>query len=310
MKKFGDRYQSLFKVTLLVFNFFICVAFFEKFFGNVQFFVQLKTILVPNGWWGEIGLGRGISLLSTEPSRAAIEVAIVYSLLWFYYKRYRAYLTLTFIALELLLIKSMTGAIFCMIAILAAYPVMFLSMSFIVMYYFLNIHDNQIFEIRWLAIVKDVLDASNWEAVLDIFLALSGNRIISLVASVKTILTYPLGLGIGGSTIAADQIYEMIDLREKINVFQHKNFNGDYNLKSSSFFSSLLMEVGILSLTFLFVYIRFIIKSLNNARNGIVLPISVITFSLLFIGPAGSPIPFACLGLLVLHNRAEGGATK
>ena len=305
IKKYKSRYEVLFKALMVIYHVLMCIAVIEQFFGGLQFLIQLKALLVPNGWWGEIGAGRGISLLSTEPSRASIEVAIIYSVLWFHYRQYRTYLTITFIIIELVLLKSMSGAIFCVVAISVAYPLT-ATLSLLTLTLFLTLSsDFTIPTARWLIVFKEVWLASTWGTVFDALIVFSGTRIISLVASVKTLFYYPLGLGFGGSRLISDQIYETIEMRHNIRAFTNKDFSGNFNIKPSSFFSSILMELGAIGIMAIMLYVRFIAKNLKQRKNGFIVPVLIISFSLLFLGPVGSPIPFTCLGLAILFNQCD-----
>lgn len=300
------NYRSFFKVTLLAYNFLLIIGITEYFLGDSVFLAQVKSYLVPNGWWGEVGFGRGISLLSTEPSRASIEVALLYSVLWFYYKKYRIYLTITFIILEMLMIKSVTGAVFCLIAITVAYPLLmiimfgFAAVTF-VFYGLLDISLNN----RWVSVLKNILMAPTLSSVSSLIISISGYRIISIIASFKTLVQFPFGLGVGGSNYISEQIYQGIEMRNDIVAFKNNDFGLNYNLKPSSFFSLLLMEIGLLCIYTIIVYFKFILNNLKYKKEGFLLPVIVVTSSLIFLGPVGSPIPFVCLALAVLFNKAQ-----
>ena len=253
---------------------------------------------------------RGVSGLSSEPARQALEIVLIYSTFITvsahkYSRRKRSLIDLVIFTYLAFINKSVTGVgLFFIYALFTRFSfksIIKLSLVSVIMVLFIKFLPDTIKDRnRFLALAGDLAN-SNLNKT-EFIIKQSGFRIPSIltVYSRPTILGYGFGnwrLGIRESLLNNQ------NLQYKLTKSANQLILG--GVRPMSFSSGLILEGGlylsISVLIMLFLSIPIIKSAYFHSKyfaNLISKTIIFIIFSLLFIGTIGSPIPFICLGLL------------
>lgn len=260
---------------------------------------RLIAFLVERGLAEQFGNGRGITLLSSEPSRAGYEfVFISATFIQFYLKnpQRQLYADLAMLLMLILVIKSAIGLAFGAVyfvgkyGLKAAIPIAVLigGLSFL----------SGAIESRAISIIWYTLDE---DTIYDAFVFLmnqSGFRLISVYSAYIYGIMNPFGGGIGfwetTSLLALEQSgFDAIDL----SYFRFRT--GEFfAVRPTSFVSSLFLDTGWLAVLVVYFVVYSSIRLLGTSRGnrGI---LAAFFFFIFVVGSIGNPVPWICVALLV-----------
>lgn len=294
---------SAFKKTF----FFLIILAIIQFSGllatlNISF---LFEFLVPRSAVTELGAGRGVTLLSTEPSRAAIELIFIYLCCRFTclnQKNHLLFDTIVFIILALV-IKSAIGILFFTLFFITtinpARTVPFLLVIFVVTGYLV---ENSNF--RWLVVFAEISRAENLHLLWSSLLNLSGFRFISVYAGYLYGFLNPFGAGIGywaDSSIIALNLTNI--LPQEISYFASRDHLNWVSLRPTSYASSLSLDTGVVGLLFfLFMLRKYFYLLFNRSIYAISIPFFVYLF---VVGSIGNPLPWMALAVVMRKKMDE-----
>lgn len=255
--------------------------------------------------------GKGFSGLSTEPSRQAIELVILFSTVIAISK----YTKLRVIFLEVILLlyllfinSSATGVAFYLIYLLKYFFNFKIFLAFILIIIFtlfIYLFPWQSLNIRGVNVISDIITTGiSSDTIFDLLFDKSGFRFSTVIAvySNPTLLGYGLGnwgFGMIESLSMSPYLYEFNEY------FDWACGGEPCAIRASSFVSAMVLEAGVIvTLIILFILIKeknkvskeeIIFHQFTRPNLSSFIPV---IFSLLLIGDTGNPIPFIALAIL------------
>lgn len=269
--------------------------YFLLFLGLVQYFnlipffdIFLKFIVPRSSASALEESGRGVTLLSTEPARAGIELLFLFALinLTNKFSKYKILIEIFFLLYVILILKSATVLFMTLLyfgIIYFNFKKLFLYASFIFLLIFFSLNTNTVS--RSATLIRDL---SNLPLEEQYFLLVntSGNRLISILTFYPYAFKKLIGGGIGNWLISSMEALKFA----KINPSDYNFFKYDYNLgmRGSGYFTNLALDTGIIGLI---PVVYFVFKSLKTKfiddRYSIAF-LFIFIFSLFFIGSVGT----------------------
>lgn len=281
--------------------------------GILNVLDPLFDILIPRGGASVVGVERGASIFSTEPSRASVELVFMYAILAMDNRNSQTWLKgtllmdLIFVLLIIFVGRSATGLLFCMIFVISKYPIKSLptfifgaiSASFFTL------------EIRSIDLVSILISQEGLGELIKTITVQSGFRIISVVSAYVYAINTWFGCGVGAWTTEAILSYQMAGYTvEDTNYFIYNHNSEFVNLKPTAFMALIALEFGFFGL----ILATFIV--LKQLKPGILCSCkntrAVIFMLLLYIfivGAVGNPIPWVC-GALAINLLEEKVTTR
>ncbi len=293
-----NRFIFFFLITLGLLQIFNLIPW-------VNFFLEF---LVPRASSGAlIEENRGVTLISSEPARAGVELIFIYFLFSLTIKKnFKVFFDLAMGFFLLLVVQS---------AMAFALYLIYISLSYIktsILIYFIS--GSLIFLIqsyegggRSLDLVRELTNVNSEDAALIIFNT-GGHRIFSIWSSFNFGLVNLFGGGVGAwqdTSIQAINLtgYDISQLR----YFQVHGGGGPVAIRSSGIVSNMMLDLGIFySILFfgsLLLYIKNTIKYLK--LFWVAFPV-VITFlfKILAVGSVGTPVEIFCFILYIRYLQA------
>ncbi len=276
-------------------------------------------LLINRGAEGVIGSGRGVALLSSEPSRAGYEFLFIYMLFRFTklvnVRKGKVFLFDILVSLFILLfIKSALAAIFLFIYMFYNYrSYIYYTFPFVfVLVLLLGLNLNNL--IAFLAdsntrslvlaslTLQTIIDGGFW----NLFMNASGFRGVSIYSAYLIGFNDLIGHGIGNweksSLIALESSgYSPADL------LYFSSREGIFtSIRPTSFIASLMLDVGVIGVSILLYCIRrILILYTCDASRGI---LYCFAFYIFFIGSVGNPVPWLVVGIVAgILNTSQGG---
>lgn len=267
--------------------------------GVLSFLEPVFNLLLTRGNTDAFGLGRGVSLLSSEPSRAAYEVIFVY-ITWLYIKSYSKkkqllfdFLILFFLAV---VIRSSLGLVTFSVYLLFKYRLKFILPMILIPLLVLPFLEDS--TSRALQFVYSIAATSNPGDLYDFILNQSGFRLISLVGSYKYALLHPFGGGVGLWTTSSLVALDLTGASPSLIPYFIENGGGNFiPVRPDSFLASIALDVGLLGILFTIYLIKPLIVVLKKVNNHIFAIVGVFLFIIIFTGAVGNPIPWVCVAL-------------
>lgn len=293
VKKINEMLSFIFPI--------FCLTAILQAFGMLSVFEVIFDFAIPRGGVSNIGEGRGVSIFSTEPSRAAVELlfmygaltAIGYSIRGFKFGSLRSDL---FVGLLILgVIKSATGLLFFFVLLAFRRPVLLwpiLGCIFVVLIYFA-------IETRAVALIFDVFESGSLTEALRFLVSQSGFRILSVVSSYIYGINNFLGSGIGGwAYLAVESYYNAGFIPSDVSFFRIHHGGQFVGLKPTAYGAIVALELGCISVIVLAFYLQSRLRLFSIGYEKHELCVIVIFLLYVFvIGAVGNPIPWVCAAL-------------
>jgi hypothetical protein len=267
-------------------------------------------VLIPRGGTSVAGGGRGVSLLSTEPSRAGIELVFLYATLCLngrFGGRHRELLfDILVLFFILLVVRSFIGLAFFMLYFGAKRPLhlgvlVLLSPAVIVWF------DDAT---RSISIIKTVLSAHSISEIWGFIFNQSGFRLISVYSAYVYGFNQLIGHGIGSWESVAAYSYVFAGFSpNEVSYFVTHVESEFVSLKPTAWFSLLFLELGAtfgLLITGLCLYIGY--KEVARCSVAILPMVLIFLVSVFLTGAVGNPIPWVCLAMSIrisVSNRCN-----
>lgn len=302
-------------------SFFVCIFIgIFQFYFDIYLLETLSQFLTPRTAVSPDNVGvtqRGVSVLSSEHSRSAIELVLLSSVIICYEKNIKNYVYWFFLFLIFYLFfinKSLSSFLFVF--------VLFISYLFVInkLNYktILWLVTFQILIISTLIISINYLPAEiyNSTRILAVFKDLSGQPLDQLFlkiyehsglrgSSQMAIYLEPklFGNGLGEAKQAVrDGIAKNEFLKCCLGNWYSHNVDVITRHRPSSFLAVTVSELGLVGGFCLFYYLFYIIKLKNKGIslvNNKIFLISASLFTILFLGTTGSPIPFIVMAMIL-----------
>lgn len=244
---------------------------------------------------------RGVSLFSTEPSRAGAEFVVVSILyFWFRHNQGKKYVMEFLISIFLILfvIRSGTAALLLIIAFLAFSPLkggLTLAISAMgIMFVPIDLLG------RGIGLIQEVFAQHSMDETYLFLLNESGFRLISNFAAYSSFIQNPFGYGVGqwqtSSVITLDSLG---DAATQAAFF--RELGGIVSVRPTSLFGQLILDSGILGIlaSVFFIVSHAVLKQDSFARALFAVFLAIT----MFFGDAGNPVPWVGLSLMICQNR-------
>jgi hypothetical protein len=285
--------------------FYIILGFFQS-IGIINFLTPIFRFLISRG--SAVSLldigGRGVNLLTNEPSHAAFDLIFIY-ITWTYLQIHSKvkelfYDFFIFIFL-LLIIRSATGIMIFGLYLLFKYR---LKLALLLMA-ILSLVLPFIFEIiersagRAIEFIYSLLLTSSLEELFRLLLIASGNRLISQIASYKYIFINPFGGGIGLWTYSSLDALNSIDIisPKEIWFFDHGGGGNFIAVRPSSYMASIALDMGFLGIGSVLYMLKPIFFLLKKITDDIFPLTACFIFVVLLYSSPGQPIHWVCMAL-------------
>lgn len=309
----GNNFNKAKNQVEIIICLFIFVALLQ-YFNLIDFLKPLFDLLKSRGEAsGTIG-ERGVSIFSTEPSRAAFEMVLLYSIvrlnIEYKWPRKILYLDAAFIIFLLFVIKSMTGVTIFLI-LLAFYnlklrkvliPIALISL-FLSLGYFFNTElllflkeSNN----RTLLLFSKILLSGD---LFEVLIPASGFRFVSVVSSYTYAFTNFFGGGVGNWSYTSINALSFINAEQfKIPYFYYTCSDYICPVRPTSIFANIALDFGILGISFI-VYFIYHFRKIIHLKY---LPVFYyLLFCFFFNSAVGHPLPWFVLSYIVALSKME-----
>ena len=296
--------NKLLNINRKVFYFLLLLGGFQ--FSGAITLLGLEGIidlLMHRGAYGVIGSGRGVALLSSEPSRASYEFLFVYMLFRSFnnYSRYFNILMDVLVSLFLLfVIRSATGAIFLIIFIFFQYRKVFLAIVIFLFIYLsitgLTLETNN--TSRALELILFSFEAMQVGGFWQLFLTSSGFRGISVYASYLSGFQNYFGHGVGQWELSSlNALNNTGFLPSEITYFSSKGL-GFTSVRPTSYIAALMLDIGLIGVS-IFIYLIHEVFKIYESNKGLLF---CFLFYIFFMGDIGNPVPWLVMAISVAKN--------
>lgn len=283
------------------------VFYFILFFGFLQtlnltnFLEDIYSFLIPRGNFKTLSIsGRGASLLSTEPSRAALEVVFLALLLRKTIMKRQIYFDIFILAYVNLVIQGGYALLYSSIYFL--FSLSRKSFKIIVSLFTVSIvfSIETITSFRGYYILSRLFETNTF---LETLVQLSGFRVLSFIASIKFAFLNPFGGGFGNwevSSLAALNLTKFDPSTIPHFIYLSEGFW--HPIKPTSIFGNMLLDFGLFGTIILLVLFALFVRKYGNilkTHMDIYLTFLVYFF---FFGYLGNPIPPIVFALCLNKN--------
>jgi hypothetical protein len=299
----NDSYVNKINETLKFIFPIFCITAILQVLGMLTVFDVIFDFVIPRGGVIAIGEGRGVSIFSTEPSRAAVELLFMYGALTamgysFRGVKFGSLRSDLFIGLLILgVIKSATGLLFFFVLLAVRRPVLLwpivICISLILSYLAV--------ETRALALIFDVIESGSFTEALRYLVSQSGFRILSVVSSYIYGLYTFLGSGIGSWEYLAVDSYHLAGfIASDVSFFRYYYEGHFVALKPTAYGALVTLELGFISVVLFAFYLQSRLRLFSLGYKKHELGVMVIFLLYVFlIGAVGNPVPWVCAALVL-----------
>lgn len=274
--------------------------------GVIGFLDPVFKFLIPRGTAESLAFmgNRGITLFSSEPSRASYELIFIYiAFRTIFVKKNRlVYYDFFLLLFVLFIIKSGTGLILLIVFFVIFYKskfILILSILTLIALPFIDYMSG-----RAMSILFDLLSSSSFNNLYNILLNLSGFRLISIIASFYYGILHPFGGGIGNWQESSILAFKLTNIDpSSINFFKYRGGGEFIPVRPSSYISSLFLDMGLIGVIMYFLFLFKICKKfISKYTINIFL---YFLFYLIAVGAVGDPIPFitTAIALRFVENK-------
>ena len=292
------------RLNTIVFWFLLMLGSLQ-FFNLIPFLNSTLEFLVPRASSGALSdMGRGVTLLSTEPARAGIELIFIYFLYRLTLSNIKKKVFDVFILLFLVIVvqSAMAMLLYFLFLIFTYFRVALLVFIFSGAVTTLLVGSEG--GGRSVELLRD-LASSDIQSGLFLLFNTGGHRVFSLWSSYNYGLSNLFGGGVGAwkySSIEAINLtgYDISMLR----YFQVHGAGGAIPIRSSGIVSNMVLDLGYLFVSLFLWYLISLIKRVykNTKQFSSAVPI-ILTFmiKILAIGSVGTPVEVFCFIVFIRY---------
>lgn len=278
---------------------------FMLFLGLLQFLDLLGPLgeflswLTPRASHKALGAGRGVTLMSSEPSRAASELIFLYGVWRTFKKVTQKQLLLCdflFSMLVLGLIRSASGLALLVVLFSFSYGSRFFLLCLfaaIPAYFFLKAS-------RAVVVALNALKSESWAELYLFLIDASGFRLVSLVSAYLAGLTKLFGYGVGlWESSSIDAMREAGFDPGSVSYFVDMTDSNFSSFRPNSYFSNAALDFGLVGLIIIgrliYPYTKMFIGT-DPSRKAV---LALFLFTFAFDGSVGNPIPWICFAVAI-----------
>jgi hypothetical protein len=292
------------KTIKVIFISFIIFGFIQ-YSGLLANFENFFRIFIPRLYMQKIGGGRGVTIFSSEPSRASYEFLFLYIFLRQFIIKNKYFLyDLLYLSFSLLIIKSATGILLSALYFLIVYkkriPIIITFFIIIGLILINSFSDNRSFVI--LATLLNRLTKLDFGTAFYFILNESGYRLISIIGAYSYGIITFIGTGIGNWEIGISNAIKFLEINpSSIVIYNTIDGSNFVSTRPTAFLASYILDFGLLGF--------FILAYSFNSTIKLILPFIPkklsITFLIyiFFVGDIGNPIPWIIMALTFRFNK-------
>lgn len=294
--------STILKISKIVFPLiiFLLILGMLQFLGLVKFLDPLFKFLITRGSSESFESGgRGVNLLTTEPSRAGVELVYMYffSRIFLVNNKKRVIFDFLIVLFLLFIIRSATSLFILLLGLLFDYRkkmpflVFIGTIVIIVLSLIISRNDN----LRLIRVVSVIIDMFSQLSFKDLTLYLvnaSGFRIISILGAYFFGLLHPFGGLVGNWQKTSVEGLYLTGFSPSEIYFFRELFNSQFiPVRPTSFCANIMIDFGLFGFIFVFVFIFILVKKykLTYSSNKKTI-LFLFLFSILLYGEAGHPI--------------------
>jgi len=259
--------------------------------------------IVPRGSWGalEVG-GRGVPLLSTEPSRASVELIFLYAIVRYnvlpqvkLIGKYIFVFDVSVFLFVFVFLKSMAGLVFLVIFFLPIYRLPFaLVLLAVVLGSSVYVENNRAF-----SVFMSLFSSGSFTQLFSTLLNASGFRVVSVLSAYYSGVLIPIGQGVGAWELSSIKSMMMAGFAASdIQYFRYFSSGDFIGVRPASFVSNLFLDIGLMGFLLVCYLLKGVLMEVVNLKPPFSI-ISLFLFSTFFFGAVGNPIPWICLALVL-----------
>jgi len=275
-----------------------CILLVLQFSGFFTFLDPIFKTLIPRSSASSLGF-RGITLLSTEPSRASVEFIFVYLVvrtLWLP-KRFKTMADIVVGLVILLVFKAATSIFLYGVFIALFNKVLLLSVVPFALY--LIAVNTPLVSGRALVLINSLLSLP-FEDALFLFVNTSGNRAISVMAAVEYGMAYPFGGGVGNwKETSIDALLLTGYDYTTLNYFNAEWKKGELHFRATGYMMNLMMDLGVIGIICATTLIYHLSKPFLKNSNTEKKVFSLFLINIFFVGSVGAPVPWIAAAILL-----------
>lgn len=259
--------------------------------------------------------GRGVSLLSSEPARAGIELVSIYLVVRFGIKSRKMQIIGDFcLGLFLLLvIKSAQSLAFYFVFLGIFHNIRLIKVVPFFLVGIVLLARAWEFDGRVVVLIKDIYEQSSLRDVLYLVSNTSGHRITSIISNYQYGFYHPFGGGIGNwmtsSVVALDQ--SGVDL-SKLNYFRLYGAGYAVPIRGSGFATNLILDAGIVGIVPVLYAIHSSIRRIGGFSRAALSVTFLFLAKIAFFGSVGNPVVWASTVLCIrsIEWPSQSGETN
>lgn len=282
----------------------LCVFGILQYSGFIGFLEPFLKALIPRASSDSLSeMGRGITLLSSEPSRAAYEFVFMYALYRFFFiKNYKLIFDVLLIIFVIFCIQSVMGAFLIFFFLAIYYRLKFIVPIIVIIIFFsaylLNFEGSG----RAVGVMQSMISMSSFDDLLNFILDISGFRLVSIYASFSSLSEFWFGHGIGSWRESSILALEATGMNPgDLSYFVYFGGGDWVPIRPTAIFFALLLDFGFfvfIVMYFLFYKLKKITKFSREGRNIVYLFMTYF----MTMGAVGNPIPWVVLAFVISNE--------
>lgn len=294
----------LVKTVLIV----LIIIGFLQFFSLMNIFEGILSFLVPRGSVSSLSYmgDRGVTLLSSEPSRAGVEIVYLYVLcrLVFIKEKFGIFLDIMCIAFLIVIIKAVQPLAFGLFAVSLflikkpshAVIVLFILLSGLALG--LNIEGG-----RAVVLLEALAASGSVSEAIFLLANESGHRLLTTYAFTAYGLQHPFGAGVGMWPVASIEALRATGV--DITQLRYFLIHGDGNyisVRGSGLLSNMMLDVGIIGTSAFIYWVFYASRNVRRKDKTTILVLLLLFVKISFIGSVGEPLPWIITALALKWN--------
>lgn len=296
--------KRLLNCARYIFFLFIALGFLQI-NGLIGFLDPVISTLIPRGSATALmDYDRGVTLLSSEPSRAGIELLLVYAIyrIAFLKNSFKKIMFDVFIILfQLLVLQSATGILVSFVYFAYIYKFTFILLGPLGIYLAIDSFNDS----RIIYIISELAGSITLDNFLFLLMDFSGFRGTSIISSYYYGLSSFLGGGIGLWETSSIDALKAAGIDPGLYTYYIVNADGLYiPARPEAYVANVALDFGILGLIIFLTFLyQPVIMSFKKGKE--VYPITILFLFIIFLsGSVGNPLPWIAYALSLRINRS------
>ncbi|WP_371396489.1 hypothetical protein [Fretibacter rubidus] len=288
----------IFLIVMGVLQFLNLLGFLE---GVLSFIVPRASVTSLS----EMG-NRGVTLLSSEPSRAGVEIVYLYVLcrLVFIKEKFGIFLDILCIVFLLTIIKAVQPLAFGIFAVSLflikkpSHAVAVVAILLIGLTLGVNVEEG-----RAVVLLETLASSGSFSDAIFFLANESGHRLLTTYAFTAYGFQNPFGAGVGMWPIASIEALRATGV--DITQLRYFLIHGDGNyisVRGSGLLSNMMLDVGIVGTSAFIYWVFYATRNIRRKDKTTILVLTLLFVKIAFIGSVGEPLPWIITALALKWN--------